>query len=552
MSAVAKSGKKKKKRGGPSWLQGPVYALVRTASAASQLAGVEASMRAMRDFGGAFATMPFNRKRLQRAIDNIQWCFPDWDEQTRHEHAVEAYRHLFMLAVEIGAAPRLLTEDGYAAYIEIGEMHGGLLALLSGRPAVLVTGHCGNWELLGYTMALLGFPMHALYRPLDSKPLDEWVKQTRTRRGLNLVDKFGAARALPTIVARGDPVGFIADQNAGDRGMFVPFFDRLASAYKAIGLMAMQHDAVVICGQARRLSGMTAERAAGHADGSSDAMVRRSQLLRYRIEVVDMFTSEDWSKHPDPLFYITARYRRSIEAMVRRAPEQYLWMHRYWKSRPAFEKSGKPIPDKMVEKIAQLPWITTEALERIVERGRQDARETLAEERGKGAGSSVIAPGSVVADTPGPGSAGAVAEADGVVRSVAADEPAVVEDLEDIFSLAKSRQILLVRTLGRPTSDEDDEVRVPMPEEMTPLGRMSEVIDALRDFNTAPDGARDTAGVVFGPGFSGQLPLVGMNDDVGQVLVSISEDEIAWPVLFNICRQLGWKLMDPTSGRMFG
>jgi hypothetical protein len=59
-------------------------------------------------------------------------------------------------------------------------------------------------------------------------------------------------------------------------------------------------------------------------------------------------------------------------------------------------------------------------------------------------------------------------------------------------------------------------------------------------------------GVLFGPGFSGQLPLVGPNDDVGQVLVSISEDEIAWPVLFNICRQLGWKLMDPTSGRMFG
>jgi len=238
VSAGGTTGKKKKKRGGPTWLQGPAYALVRTASAMSQLAGVEASMRTMRDFGGAFATMPFNRKRLQRAIDNIQWCFPQWDEKTRHEHAVEAYRHLFMLAVEIGAAPRLLTEDGYAAYIEIGDMQEGLLALLSGRPAVLVTGHCGNWELLGYTMALLGFPMHALYRPLDSKPLDEWVKQTRTRRGLTLVDKFGAARALPTIVARGDPVGFIADQNAGDRGMFVPFFDRMASAYKAIGLMA--------------------------------------------------------------------------------------------------------------------------------------------------------------------------------------------------------------------------------------------------------------------------------------------------------------------------
>ena len=47
--------------------------------------------------------------------------------------------------------------------------------LLGDQPSIMLTGHCGNWELLGYTMALLGFPMHALYRPLDLRPMDQWV-----------------------------------------------------------------------------------------------------------------------------------------------------------------------------------------------------------------------------------------------------------------------------------------------------------------------------------------------------------------------------------------
>ncbi|MEZ6210661.1 MAG: hypothetical protein R3B46_05340 [Phycisphaerales bacterium] len=61
-----------------------------------------------------------------------------------------------------------------------------------------------------------------------------------------LVDKFGAARVLPALMERGVPLGFIADQNGGDKGLFVPFFDRLASSYKTIGLMAIQFGARIV------------------------------------------------------------------------------------------------------------------------------------------------------------------------------------------------------------------------------------------------------------------------------------------------------------------
>ncbi|MDX2115560.1 MAG: lysophospholipid acyltransferase family protein [Planctomycetota bacterium] len=365
-------GSRRPRRRFPEWAEPPIYAAVRAGAATINMVGAERSMRLMRGLGGAFAGLPFNRRRLDRAVENIGWCFPRWDRRLVREYAVESYRHLFCLAAEVAVTPRLLSADAYASHMEIGGL-GDALRKLAGRgPCVLITGHCGNWELLGYALAVLGFPLHALYRPLDLAPLDEWVHQTRSSRGLTLVDKFGAAHVLPELFERGAPVGFIADQNAGDRGLFVPFFNRLASAYKTVGLLAMRYNASVICGQARRLSGLTQQRGAGPAEPPSE-LAREAQSFRYRIEVIDMFGPDDWRDQPDPLFYITARYRRAIETMVRRAPEQYLWMHRYWKSRPPHEVRDRPFPAQLREKIAALPWIDADDVEQIVDRSDRDA-----------------------------------------------------------------------------------------------------------------------------------------------------------------------------------
>lgn len=356
----------------PTWAHPAIYGAVRTAVAGMHIAGTRPSMRLMRRLGGAFGSASFNRARLDRAKDNLAWCFPEWSSERIELCAVEAYRHLFTLAVELAVAPRMLAVDAYAAHVELGELKDGLRRLLTGRPAVLVTGHCGNWELLGTVLATLGFPMYALYRPLDVKALDRWVLRTRSATGMTLVDKFGGMSAMPRIMGEGGAVGFIADQNAGARGLFVPFFDRLASAYKSIGVMAMHYNAPVICGRARRLTGAfdpeTPEQAL-------DALQRAdAPLFRYRIDITDVIAPEDWAAQPDSVFYITARYRRAIEQMVRDAPEQYLWMHRYWKSRPRHERQGEPFPDRLREKIAALPWMTDEQLDRIVERSVRDAQ----------------------------------------------------------------------------------------------------------------------------------------------------------------------------------
>jgi KDO2-lipid IV(A) lauroyltransferase len=320
----------------------------------------------------------FEPGRVRRAIDTLAVAFPEMTEETRRRYALHAYEHLFMLGVEMAHTPRLITPDTWPAHIQLAGLTPPARLLVSGRPCVMITGHCGNWELLGYTMALLGFPMHALYRPLDLRPMDRWVRQTREKRGLMLLDKYGAAEAMPRLMQRGETVAFIADQNAGDGGLFVPFFNRLASTYKSIGLMAMQFNAPIICGQARRLvrgrdEGLEPENVMG---GFTE--FDPTKALQYRVEAIDIIQPEDWKGRPDPLFYISARYRRAIEAMVRNAPEQNLWLHRYWKSRPRFEKAGKPFPAALRAKIRALPWTTDEDMARIEDWSARDTAEIAA------------------------------------------------------------------------------------------------------------------------------------------------------------------------------
>ncbi|MBN8645799.1 MAG: hypothetical protein J0L61_11245, partial [Planctomycetes bacterium] len=87
---------------------------------------------------------------------------------------------------------------------------------------------------------------------------------------------------------------------------------------------------------------------------------------------------------------------------------------------------------------------------------------------------------------------------------------------------------------------------------MVTMGTYQDVADALSLFNTAPDGDPLTPGVLYGPGFTAELPPVGPDDPIAQVNVTITENDSAGPVLMRVCRRLNWRLVDPDTGRAFG
>ena len=339
--------------------------------------GLRPALSIARAVGRAIPSLPkIGPKYMGRAVQNLTDAFPEWSQERVRQCSINSLQHLCQLGVEVCYAPRLITHEGFTRHLLFTNIEPAMRALLRDGPVILITGHVGNWELIGYAISMLGFPMHAVYRPFDLQMLDEWMVRTRERRGLTLVSKFGAVRALPPVLRAGHPVGLVADQSGGDRGLFTPFFGRLTSTYKSIGLLAMQTNATLVCGMARRMRQgeplPPGSWSSTPSHGSQFASTPENPSLRYSVELVDTFGPEDWSTHPDPLFYLTARYRRAIETMVRSAPEQYFWMHRIWRSRPAHERHNKPFPPMLRDKLLSLPWMTPEDVERVVERSRKD------------------------------------------------------------------------------------------------------------------------------------------------------------------------------------
>lgn len=297
----------------------------------------------------------FGARRRARAEANVARSFPDWSAERVAEVVTESMRHMFrMFMVDAVAMPRLVTADAWPAYVELGpRVHEALAALGDDRPTILVTGHCGNWELLGYFISILGFPLAALARPIDNPLINRYLLGIRQAAGMSILTKWGATSIVPEMLEAGRPVGFIADQNAGDQGLFVPFFGRLASSYKSMGLLAMRHEATIVAGRAGRIG----------------------TTMRYRFEMHDLIRPDDWEKREDPLFYVTARIARAIESMIRAAPEQYLWVHRRWKSRPRHERLGRGVPRRLVEQMRSLPWLSEDEIAAVVEDSERLARE---------------------------------------------------------------------------------------------------------------------------------------------------------------------------------
>ncbi len=296
--------------------------------------------------------MRISQRHRERAATNLRDCFPDLAEGEIDGIVERSFQHMMqMFLVDAVVGPKLITPDGWGRYIHIGHMESTIDLIARQRPVIFISGHCGNWELLSSLMAVIGYPMAALARPLDNRFLNHWLLSMREARGTRIITKWGATPVVQEILRDSGRVAFIADQNAGDRGLFVPFFDRLASCYKSIALLAMRYQAPVVAGWARRLGGQ----------------------FEYAVDVEDVIQPEEWSCQPDPTFYITARYARAIEMMVRRAPDQYLWVHRRWKSRPRHEREGRPFPPRLRTKLESLPWTTAECLDRIIARSDADA-----------------------------------------------------------------------------------------------------------------------------------------------------------------------------------
>jgi KDO2-lipid IV(A) lauroyltransferase len=123
---------------------------------------------------------------------------------------------------------------------------------------------------------------------------------------------------MQAILDKGGVIATLADQDAGQRGLFVDFFHRPASTHKAIALLSLEHRVpIIVTGTPRVGKG-----------------------LQYQVEVEDLILPEEYDGQPDAVRSMTQRFTSALERLIRRHPEQYFWLHRRWKHQPK-EKKGK-------------------------------------------------------------------------------------------------------------------------------------------------------------------------------------------------------------------
>jgi KDO2-lipid IV(A) lauroyltransferase len=268
---------------------------------------------------GALAWLVYRVDWRHRAVahDNLRNAFPgQYDDPQRDALVRAVYRHFCTLVIDIMHLPRKLNPHTWRRHLEIPQISLVLDCLLSGRPAMLVTGHFGNWEAGGYTLALLGFTTHAIARPLDNPYVDDFLRRFREATGQKILAKKGDFDQMQAILSRGGLLATLADQDAGQRGLFVDFFGRPASTHKAVALMALEYRVVLMVLGVRKLPGE----------------------LRYELYVADVIRPEEYDEHPNAAKAITQRYTAALERVVRESPEQYFWLHRRWKHQPAAKK----------------------------------------------------------------------------------------------------------------------------------------------------------------------------------------------------------------------
>jgi len=257
-----------------------------------------------------------DRKHRERALANLRRSFPQLSERTREVLARRSMQELFMFFVEMFFTTRLIRIDSWARYIVLENFQKPFELMVKREGGLLIlTGHYGNFEILGYLLATLGFPTSSVARPLDNPYLSDFVFGVRERKGQRIIAKKGATDDVVDVIEGGGAVAFVADQNAGSKGMFVDFFGRKASTYKSIGLLAMQYNVPVVVGYARRLN----------------------DQFKFVVGVQDTIFPDDWQTQDDPLRYITQRYTKALEDTIRADPGQYWWVHRRWKTRPKNE-----------------------------------------------------------------------------------------------------------------------------------------------------------------------------------------------------------------------
>jgi KDO2-lipid IV(A) lauroyltransferase len=251
-------------------------------------------------------------------LRNLELAFPEFSTSEREKILRGSFGSLGRQLGEVSQFPRATAESLRAA-VEYDPEDAKLLdvARERGRGVIFLTSHIGAWELLCFAHSVFYEPISFLVRPIDNPRIDRMIEKLRTRFGNQPIDKKAAARTALKLLKQGGTLGVLADLNTQEReGVFVPFFGHLACTTAGVATLALRTDATVI-------------------PVCAPWDEARKKFVFHGGPILELVRTGDDGRDIE---INTARFTEAIEGHVRAYPDQWLWIHKRWKTRP----SGEP------------------------------------------------------------------------------------------------------------------------------------------------------------------------------------------------------------------
>ena len=257
-------------------------------------------------------------RRLRRVgLRNLSLAFPEMSDRERRRIVRGEFISLGRQLAEVCLFPRY-TRQNVSRVVVYEGFENFERAYARGKGVLFLTGHIGAWELSAFAHSLQGHPLSIVMRSLDNPYIDKLIQGYRTMHGNRTVDKDDFVRGLLSAMKAGETVGILMDTNmTPPQGVFVDFFGIPACTASGLARIALRTDAAVV-------PGFTVW----------DSKLRK-YILRFDPAVELIRTADNESD----IIANTAKFTKVIEEVIRQYPDQWLWVHRRWKTRPPGQPS---------------------------------------------------------------------------------------------------------------------------------------------------------------------------------------------------------------------
>lgn len=248
---------------------------------------------------------------------NLELAFPDMNEAERERILRGCFANLGRLLAEFSHFPHV-TPESLREIVDCEGLENLDDALKLGRGVILFTGHLGAWELSSFALSAFGYPMSFLVRRIDNPKIERLIERTRTLFGNRSIDKRAAARPMLRSLHTGGIVGILVDLNTQPHeGVFVNFFGIPASTTTGLATIALRTQAIVL----------------------PVFVPWDEERRRFVLRVDPPLTVSFTGSREEAVRELTSQFTSTIESYVRRYPEQWLWIHKRWNTRPPGEEN---------------------------------------------------------------------------------------------------------------------------------------------------------------------------------------------------------------------